>query len=277
MRAAAVQLDSGSDRGRNLRDAADRIRAAAADGATLVVLPERFDLRGTDDDYVRGAEPLDGATIERVRDLARELRIDLVAGSFTERRPGHDKPSNTSVHVGPDGELRGIYRKIHLFDVTVGETVYRESDSGEPGDELVVSEAADGTGIGLTVCYDVRFPELYRILTLQGALVVTVPANFTRVTGAAHWEVLLRARAIENQLFVVAPAQAGEFPAGMPTYGNSMIVDPWGEVLARAAGEGEGFVVADLDFDRLAEVREKLPSLANRVPAAYRWPEEVRA
>jgi predicted amidohydrolase len=138
-----------------------------------------------------------------------------------------------------------------------------------------VTETANGTPVGLTVCYDVRFPELYRILALRGALVVTVPANFTRVTGAAHWEVLLRARAIENQLFVIAPAQAGEFPPGMPTYGNSMIVDPWGEVLARAGGEGEGIVWADLDFDRLAEVREKLPSLANRVPAAYRWPEEA--
>src|SRR3954447_18385093 len=137
MRAAAVQLDSTADRSRNLARAERLTRAAAADGATLVVLPERFDLRGSDDDYQRGAEPLDGPTISRVRALARELRIDLVAGSFTERRPGHDKPSNTSVHVGPDGEPRGVYRKIHLFDVTVGETTYRESDSGEPGDELV--------------------------------------------------------------------------------------------------------------------------------------------
>src|SRR5215212_8119705 len=275
MRAAAVQLQSTCDRGRNLESTERLVRAAAAEGATVVVLPERFDLRGRDDDYLRAAEPLDGPTVERVRALARELRIDLVAGSITERRPGHEKPSNTSLHVGPDGELHGVYRKIHLFDVTVAETDYRESDSGEAGDELVVSEAADGTPIGLTVCYDVRFPELYRILALRGALVLTVPANFTRTTGAAHWEVLLRARAVENQAFVLAPAQAGEFPPGMPTYGNSLIADPWGEVLARAGDEGEQFVAADLDFDRLAEVREKLPSLANRVPAAYRWPEEV--
>src|SRR4051794_28395638 len=277
MRAAAVQLDSTADRSRNL-DRAERLtRAAAADGATLVVLPERFDLRGSDDDYQRHAESLDGPTISRMRALACELRIDLVAGSFTERRPGHDKPSNTSVHVGPDGELHGVYRKIHLFDVQVGETVYRESDSGEPGDELVVSDAADGTQLGLTVCYDVRFPELYRILALRGALVLTVPANFTRATGTAHWEVLLRARAIENQAFVIAPAQAGECPPGMPAYGNSLIADPWGELLARAPGDGECFVAADLDFDRLAEVRERLPSLANRVPAAYAWPQEVTA
>jgi predicted amidohydrolase len=277
MRAAAVQLDSTTDRSRNLEITERLVRDAAADGATLVVLPERFDLRGRDDDYVHGAEPLDGPTVTRVRTLARELGIDLVAGSFTERREGHDKPSNTSLHVGPDGELRGVYRKIHLFDVTVGETEYRESDSGEPGDELVVTEAGDGTRVGLSVCYDVRFPELYRILALQGALVLTVPANFTRTTGEAHWEVLLRARAVENQAFVIAAAQAGEYPPGMPAYGNSMMIDPWGEVLARAPRDGECFVAADLDFDRLAEVRERLPSLANRVPSAYRWPQEVRA
>ena len=275
MRAAAVQLDSTTDRSRNIETTERLVREAVADGATLVVLPERFDLRGRDEDYVRDAEPLDGPTVTRMRDLARELGIDLVAGSFTERRPGHDKPSNTSLHVGPDGELHGVYRKIHLFDVTVGETEYRESDSGEPGDELVVSETADGTKVGLTVCYDVRFPELYRILALQGALVLTVPANFTRTTGEAHWEVLLRARAIENQAFVIAPGQAGECPPGMPAYGNSVIIDPWGEVLARAPRDGESFISAELDFDRLAEVRERLPSLANRVPAAYRWPQEA--
>ena len=273
VRAAAIQLDSTADRGRNL-DTTDRlVRSAAADGAALVVLPERFYLRGTDEDYVRGAEPLDGPTITRMRELARELEIDLVAGSFTELREGHDKPSNTSVHIGPDGEIEGVYRKIHLFDVTVGETAYRESASGEAGKETVVSGK-----LGLTVCYDLRFPELYRILALEGALIFTVPANFTRTTGEAHWEVLLRARAVENQAFVIAAAQAGEYPEGMPAYGNSMIVDPWGEILARApGGDEECFVAADLDFERLREVREQLPSLANRVPAAYRWPQEVSA
>ncbi len=205
------------------------------------------------------------------------LGIDLIAGSTSERRDGHDKLFNTSLHFGPDGQLKGRYRKIHLFDVTVGATEYRESDSDEPGDELVVSEAGDGTKVGLSVCYDVRFPELYRILALNGALVLTVPANFTRATGEAHWELLLRARAVENQAFVVAPAQAGEYPPGMPAYGNSMIVDPWGEILARADGSGTGFIAAELDFDRLAEVRAKLPSLKNRVPGAYRWPLEVHA
>jgi deaminated glutathione amidase len=275
MRAAAVQLNSTADRDRNLAIAEELVRAAANDGAALVALPERFDLRGTPDDYERTA---DHALVAGwAGDLARELGIDLIAGSTSERRAGHDKLSNTSFHLGPDGERKGVYRKVHLFDVTIGETEYRESDSDEPGDELVVSEASDGTKVGLSVCYDLRFPELYRILALRGALVLTVPANFTRTTGAAHWEVLLRARAVENQAFVVAPAQCGEYPPGMPAYGNSTIVGPWGEVLARADGDETGFVAADLDFARLTDVREKLPSLQNRVAGAYRWPQEVPA
>ena len=280
MRAAAVQLVSTADRDRNLAQAEALVRAAAADGATLVALPERFDVRGDPADYERLAEPLEAGTATSwAGALARDLGIDLIAGSTSERRPGHEKLSNTSLHFGPDGELKALYRKVHLFDVQVGEVEYRESDSDEPGDELVVSEAQDGTRIGLSVCYDVRFPELYRILALNGALVLTVPANFTRTTGEAHWELLLRARAVENQAFVVAPAQAGEYPPGQPAYGNAMIVDPWGEVLARAPGEGETFVAAELDFERLADVRAKLPSLQNRVPGAYRWPapEEVPA
>jgi predicted amidohydrolase len=280
MRAAAVQLNSTADRHRNLENADALVRAAAADGATLVALPERFDIRGTPEDYERAAEPLETSEAAAwAREIARELRIDLIAGSISERREGHDKLSNTCLHIGPGGETKAVYRKVHLFDVTVGDTDYRESDSDEPGEEIVTSEAADGTRVGLSVCYDVRFPELYRILALHGAFVLTVPANFTRTTGAAHWEVLLRARAVENQAFVLAPAQTGEYPPGQPAYGNSMIVDPWGEVLARASGNpgDETFVAAELDFARLAEVREKLPSLQNRVPGAYRWPQEVHA
>jgi predicted amidohydrolase len=277
VRAAAVQLQSTNDRDRNL-DAADRLtRAAAADGAEFVVLPERLDLRGSAQDYSTGAETLeDGRPLEWASQTARELGIDLVAGSIAERREGHDRVANTSIHVGPDGELKAVYRKIHMFDVEVGGVEYRESEHSEPADEIVLSEAANGTKLGLTVCYDLRFPELYRILALNGARIVTVPANFTRVTGQAHWEVLLRARAIEDQVFVIAPGQGrGPGPEG-DSYGNSMIVDPWGEVLARADGESETFVAADLDLARQEEIREKLPSLANRVPGAYRWPEEVR-
>ena len=277
VRVAAVQLQSTEDMDRNLADADRLTRAAAADGAELVVLPERLDIRGSAEDYAALAEPLDGRPVSWAREAARELGIDIVAGSVAERREGHDRVANTSVHVGPDGELKAVYRKIHMFDVEVGGVAYRESEHSEPADEIVVSETAQGLGLGLTICYDLRFPELYRILALRGARIIAIPAAFTRVTGEAHWEILLRARAIENQVFVIAPGQ-GRLPGpDRDSYGNSMIVDPWGEVLARAGGEGACFVAADLDLERQDEIREKLPSLANRVGAAYRWPEEVRA
>jgi deaminated glutathione amidase len=272
MRAAAVQLQSSTDTEQNLASAERLVRSAVAGGAELVVLPERLDIRGAADDYLSRAEPLDGRPITWARELARDLGIDLVAGSVAERREGHERVSNTSVHVGPDGEIRAVYRKIHMFDIEVEDTVYRESEHSEPAAEIVLSETAGGAGLGLTVCYDLRFPELYRILALRGARIITVPANFTRVTGAAHWEVLLRARAIEDQVFVIAPGQ-GRLPGPeRDSYGNSMIVDPWGEVLARAPMEGEHVIAADLDLARQDDIREKLPSLAHRVDAAYRWP-----
>jgi predicted amidohydrolase len=274
MRAAAVQLNSTEDKDRNLA-AADRLtREAASEGAELVVLPEKFNVLGTPDDYRRGAEALDGPTIGWARITARELGIDLVAGSIVERREGRDKLSNTSVHVGPDGDVKAVYRKIHMFDVVVGGQTYRESETEEAGDDVVLSETAEGVPLGLTVCYDLRFPELFRILAVKGARILSVPAAFTKVTGQAHWDVLIRARAIENQAFVVAADQTGTHPPDKESFGGSTIVDPWGEVLGRA-GEGEAVVAADLDLGRQDEVREQLPSLANRMPAAYRWPEEV--
>ncbi len=276
MRTAAVQLNSTDDKERNMATADRLVRDAAADGADLVVLPEKFTVLGEHDAYVRGAEPLDGPTIPWARDVARELGIDLVAGSIVERRVGHEKFGNTSVHVGPDGELRAVYRKIHMFDVVVGGIEYRESASEDPGDEIVTSEAADGVPLGLTVCYDLRFPELFRLLAIRGARVITLPAAFTKVTGRAHWEILIRARAIENQAFVVAADQIGTHPPDKESFGGSMIVDPWGEVLARAPDE-ECFIAANLDFAGQDEVRDKLPSLANRVAGAYRWPDEVTA
>jgi predicted amidohydrolase len=273
MRAAAVQLNSTDDKPANMQ-AADRLtRAAAADGVDLVVLPEKVNLLGPDAALREGAETLEGPTVAWARETAQELGIDLVAGSFTERRAGHDKLANTSVHVGPDGQVRGVYRKIHMFDVTVEGKEYRESAAQERGEEIVVSEAGQ-TRLGLTVCYDLRFPELYRILTLRGARVLVVPSAFTKATGAAHWDTLLRARAIENQAFVVAADQIGIHPPDNESYGGSQIVDPWGDVLARSDDE-VGFVAADLDFARQDEVRATLPSLANRVPSAYAWEQEV--
>jgi predicted amidohydrolase len=275
VRAAAVQMNSKQDKQGNLGTAERLVRAAADDGATLIVLPEKFNVIGPHDQLVEGAEPLDGPTIGWARALARELGVDLVAGSIAERREGRDKLANTSVHIGPDGGLRATYRKIHMFDVVVAGREYCESATEEPGDEIVTSAAGD-VSLGLTVCYDLRFPELFRILAVRGARVLTVPSAFTAVTGAAHWDTLVRARAIENQAFVVAADQVGVHPGGNESYGGSQIVDPWGDVLARAT-DGECFVAADLDLARQDEVRAMLPSLANRVPSAYRWPREVTA
>ncbi len=275
MRAAAVQLNSNEDKERNLAAADELTRAAASDGAQLVVLPEKFNVLGTHEDYERGAEALDGPTIAWARATAAELGIDLVAGSIVERREGREKLSNTCVHISPDGDIRAVYRKIHMFDVVVGGIEYKESASEEPGDEIVVSELGDGEPLGLTVCYDLRFPELFRILAIKGATVITLPAAFTKITGQAHWDILIRARAIENQVFMVAAGQVGVHPEGKESYGHSMIVDPWGEILAQVLDDGPGFCTADLDFSRQAEVRDKLPSLANRQAAAYAWPEEA--
>jgi deaminated glutathione amidase len=275
MRAAAVQLSSTPDRDRNL-EAADRLtREAVSRCAELVVLPEKWPVLGTPEQTAAGAEPLDGPALGWARGVARELGIDLVAGSIAERVDGAERGANTCVHIGPDGEDRATYRKIHMFDVEVGGRTYRESEHEAPGDEPTTSETADGTGLGLTICYDLRFPELYRILAVRGAKIVTVPAAFTETTTRDHWEVLLRARAIEDQCFVVAANQVGEPAPGLRTGGRSMIVDPWGIVLAQAP-DAECAVVADLDLDRLERIRAKLPSLANRQTAAYRWPEEAR-
>jgi deaminated glutathione amidase len=276
MRAAAVQLTATQDRDRN-RETADRLtREAAARGAELVVLPEKWSVYGRPEDIVAGAEPLDGPALTWARDVARELGIDLVAGSIAERVDGGERGANTCVHIGPDGEDRAVYRKVHMFDVEVGGRVYRESAVEAPGDELVVSETADGTEVGLSICYDLRFPELYRILAVQGARILTVPAAFTLTTTREHWEVLLRARAIEDQCFVVAANQVGESAPGMQTGGRSMIVDPWGLVLAQAP-DAECVIVADLDLEQQADIRSKVPSLANRRPEAYRWPAEAHA
>ena len=263
MRAAAVQLTSTADRERNLATADRLTRAAAAAGAELVVLPEKWAVLGTPEETAAGAEPFDGPALEWAAGAARELGIDLVAGSIAERVDGREKAANTSAHFGPDGQLQALYRKIHMFDVEVGGRTYRESEHEEPGDEIVLSETAAGAELGLTVCYDLRFPELFRVLAVRGARIFTVPAAFTLTTTREHWEVLLRARAIEDQAYVVAANQVGEHAPGLRSGGRSMIVDPWGVVLAQAP-DTETFVVADLDLERQDEIRRSLPSLANR-------------
>ena len=271
LRVACVQLTSGPEKAANLEKAEKLVARGASTGADVVVLPEKWNAIGEADTLWAAAEALDGGeTVEAMAGWARGHGITLVGGSIAELREGHEKLSNTSIAFGPDGEVLGVYRKIHLFDVEVEGLVYRESEAEEPGEEAVVVRG-DGWPIGLSVCYDIRFPELYRILALEGAELVTVPAAFTVPTGRDHWNVLMRARAIENQYYVAAPGQVGETRPGKPSYGRSLIVDPWGIVLAQAPDE-ETVISAELDRARLRRIREKLPSLNNRQADAYRWP-----
>ena len=271
IRVACVQLTSRADKAANLEKTERLVARAAATGADLVVLPEKWNAIGSSEVLHAAAESLEGGeSVEAMRDWARAHGITLVGGSITERRESHEKLSNTCLVFDSEGELTAVYRKIHLFDVDVGGLRYRESDAEEPGDEPVVARLEDWP-IGLSVCYDVRFPELYRILALEGAELVTVPANFTLYTGKDHWHILLRARAIENQVFVAAAAQVGETILGKPSYGRSLVADPWGIVLAQAPDE-ETVISAELDRERLREIRRNLPSLANRQAGAYRWP-----
>jgi predicted amidohydrolase len=275
LRVAAVQLNSTADPAANLTVADRLTRAAAADGAGVIVLPEKWTAMGSDEQLRAAAQALDGPAIEWARAIARELGVELVAGSIVELVPGREKLANTCVHVGPDGELKAVYRKLHMFDVEVAGRSYRESDLEDPGEEVVLSETADGLQLGLSICYDLRFPELYRILAVRGARAFPLPAAFTLATTRDHWETLIRARAIENQAFVIAANQIGAHPGGNRSGGRSMIVDPWGIVLAQAP-DAEGHIVAELDLERLAEIRAQLPALANRRADAYRWPQEVR-
>jgi deaminated glutathione amidase len=269
VRAAAIQLNSTEDIDRNL-DTADRlVREAAGRGTELVVLPEKWNVLGRGEALRAAAEPIgDGRVSRWAHGLAVELGIDLVAGSFVERREGQEKTANTSLHFNPDGRLRGIYRKLHMFDVEVDGVTYAESAHEQAGDEVVVSELAGGVRIGLSICYDVRFPELYRTLSERGAEVIAVPSAFTLATTRDHWEVLLRARAIENQCFVIAANQIGVSPPGNRSGGRSLIADPWGIVLATAP-DTECAIVADLDFETLRDVRRRLPALEHRRHDVY--------
>jgi predicted amidohydrolase len=267
LRAAAVQLTTTADRDRNVQAAAALVARAAAEGAQLVVLPEKWHHIDDPARMRAAAEPLDGPSLEAARGWARRHRIALVAGSVVERVDGDARSYNTSVLIGPDGSTSRPYRKLHLFDVDVGGVSYRESDGALPGRDIVTAEAL-GRTVGLSVCYDLRFPELYRRLALAGAEILSVPSAFTAYTGRDHWEPLLRARAIENQAFVIAANQVGLHANGTISYGRSMIVDPWGLVLAQAPDE-ETVVVADLDFDRLDRVRATLPALRHRRADVY--------
>jgi len=266
MRAAVVQINSTDDRDRNLERAGLHVAQAAAAGAELVVLPEKWPLLAAGEDLAAGAQPIDGEAVTAARGWAREHGVALLAGSFTEAHPG-EMPSNTSLLVSPEGEISASYRKIHMFDVDVGGVSYRESSYEQAGDRLVTSDLGQAR-IGMAVCYDLRFPELFRALLDLGANLFTLPSAFTVATGRDHWEVLVRARAIENQSFVLAAGQVGRAEPEYDSWGHSMIVGPWGEVLA-GVESGEGFAVADLDFDRLRQIRGSLPAVTHRRPGLF--------
>ena len=267
--AAAIQMSSTPNKEENLQTAERLIREAVAAGAELVALPELFSCHGLERVYRDNAEPVPGPTTNSLGALARELKVYVLGGSILEGDSGSDRLYNTSTFFGPDGELSAVYRKIHLFDVKAPDREYLESRTVAPGSEVVTAKAGAAT-LGLSVCYDVRFPELYRLLALRGAEVLAVPAAFTLQTGKDHWELLLRARAVENQAFVIAPAQWGQKADGRWTYGRSMIVDPWGTVLAQCP-DRDGHALATLDLDSLDRLREEFPALANRRPETYDW------
>ncbi len=266
LRVALVQTDAGPDPETNVAIAAALADEAAAGGARLVALPEYLQYRGPDDGYRASARPIPGPWTEPFADVARARDAWILVGSVAETSDDPRRPWNTSVLLAPDGTVAARYRKLHLFDVAVEDgPVDRESDRVSPGDRAVLVEV-DGIRLGLSICYDLRFPELYRALAGAGAEVLTVPANFTERTGRDHWEVLLRARAIENGAYVLAPSQIGG-PPGQPAYGRSMIVDPWGTIVAQAP-DRVGIVAAELDLGRVRSIRRQIPVLANRRPDA---------
>ena len=261
--AAVVQMASGADRAANVRTASALVRDAAGRGARLIVLPEVFAWRGSAPDDPTAAESIPGPTTGTMSALARELDVFLCMGSILESLPGEARRYNTSCLIDPSGTITARYRKIHLFDVALpGRVAVQESATRLAGDAAVVVSTPLAR-IGCSICYDLRFPELYRCLAADGAEVLLVPSAFTFPTGAAHWDVLCRARAIENQCYLLAANQTGPSPHGHHDYGGSMIVDPWGTVLARVA-DGEGVAVAELDGTVLARVRAELPALAHR-------------
>jgi predicted amidohydrolase len=271
LRVACIQLNTRQDVAANVRAATELVEAAADRGARLVTLPETWAYKGLRDGILATAEGPEGPSNRALAAVAARRGVWLLAGSVYEPAPG-GLVANASALFDPSGELRAVYRKVHLFDATSGPVQYRESDEVAPGAEVVTAEitAEDGTAVrlGLSICYDLRFPGLYTALALRGAQILCVPSAFTAYTGAAHWEVLLRARAVENGCFVVAPDQVGEHLPGHDCFGRSMIVDPWGDVLARR-DEGVGICVADLDLGRVAEVRAEIPALDHRRPDVY--------
>ncbi len=269
---AAIQMNSRDDKQRNIQTALELIDRAAAGGARLVALPEIWTYLGNPAGNMENAERIPGAVSDLLADRARKHGIYLHGGSYHQTEPGNPRVLNTALVFNPDGDIIARYSKIHMFDVVLdGVATYEESATVAPGDEIVTIDL-DGFRVGLAICYDLRFPELFRILALRGADLIVLPAAFTMTTGKDHWEILIRARAIENGVYMMAPGQVGHDGNGKWCYGRSMIVDPWGTVLATAP-DAETTISAQVDRTQLQKIRRQVPSLANRMPDRYVWPE----
>lgn len=271
---AALQMHSGEDKAANIETALRMIDEGAAAGARMVVLPEIWTYLGGDAGNIENAEPIPGPVTDALAAKAKQHGIYIHGGSILEKRQGEPLLFNTAVVIDPNGEIIAQYSKIHMFDVVLdGVASYKESNTVQRGEEIVTFDM-DGVTVGLAICYDLRFPELFRILRLRGAEVIVLPAAFTMTTGKDHWEVLIRARAIENQVYMVSCGQYGADASGKWCYGRSLIADPWGTVLATAP-DRETVITATVDLDYLQKVRRQVPSVENRQADLYRWPDEA--
>jgi predicted amidohydrolase len=271
---AVLQMNSGEDKSKNVETALRLIDEAASTGARLVVLPEIWTYLGSDEGNRENADVIPGPVTDALAAKAKQHSIYVHGGSILEKRDGEPKLFNTTVVFDPSGELVAQYSKIHMFDVVLdGVASYQESNTVQRDEEIVTFDL-DGTTVGLAICYDLRFPELFRILTLRGADVIVLPAAFTMTTGKDHWEVLIRARAIENQVYMVSCGQYGPDSSGKWCYGRSLIADPWGTVLATAP-DREYVLRATVDLDYLQKVRRQVPSVQNRQADLYRWPDDA--
>lgn len=272
LRAACIQMRSTLDAAPNIAAASELITAAATDGAAFIATPEMTNLLDIRPGQARSKIRLeaDDQCLKAMSDLARSLSITLLIGSLAIALPDDRRFANRSYLIGPDGDILARYDKIHMFDVDVGDgQAYRESKAYRAGQSATMANSPIGR-VGMTICYDVRFPHLYRALAQAGAEIITIPAAFTRVTGDAHWHVLVRARAIETGCFVLAPAQGGQHDDGRETYGHSLIISPWGEILAEAAHDDPGYIMADLELEHVADARRRIPAWRNDQDFALR-------
>ena len=260
---AAVQMNSGSDKEKNLKQAEKLIILAVKKKAKFIVLPEVFNYRGKLSEAVRFAETIPGYSTNLISQLAKKHKVWILIGSLLEKERKNLKPFNTSVLINPSGKTVAKYRKMHLFDIKLKGKQILESSRNQAGKNPKLAKV-ENIKVGLSICYDLRFPELYRYYSKSGAEIICIPSSFTKPTGQAHWHTLIKARAIENFAYVIAPNQAGTGSGGVKTYGHSLIVDPWGKILAEGSANKEEVIFAEIDLNYLKKIRKNLPALEHR-------------